>query len=73
VCGADTRACKNCSFYSPGAHYDCRETVDEAVRDKERANFCGNFAYNPDAGSKSGRKEFDKAQKARGDFASLFK
>ena len=46
-CGADVRSCKNCRFYEPGAHYDCRETVDELVKDKERANFCGWFMIAP--------------------------
>lgn len=46
-CGADVRSCKNCRFYEPGAHYDCRETVDELVKDKERANFCGWFMLAP--------------------------
>ena len=51
-CGADVRSCKNCRFYEPGAHYDCRENIDELVKDKERANFCGWFMIAPqDAGS----------------------
>ncbi len=60
-CGADVRSCKNCRFYEPGAHYDCRETIDELVKDKERANFCGWFMIAPqteatgaNAGSASG-------------------
>ena len=28
----------------PGSHYDCHETVDELVKDKERSNFCGMFS-----------------------------
>ena len=46
-CGADVRSCKNCRFYEPEAHYDCREMVDELVKDKERANFCGWFMLAP--------------------------
>ena len=42
-CHADLHSCRNCTFYSPGSHYDCHETVEEPVRDKERANFCGSF------------------------------
>lgn len=42
-CHADLHSCKNCTFYSPGSHYDCHETIDELVKDKERANFCDNF------------------------------
>ena len=54
-CGADVRSCKNCRFYEPGAHYDCRENIDELVKDKERANFCGWFMIAPqtDASGKS--------------------
>lgn len=74
ACGADVRACKNCRFYEPGSHYDCRETVDEQVRDKERANFCGFFSYTaqPPAKAQNG-KTSGKAQQARNDFANLFK
>jgi hypothetical protein len=43
-CGSDVRACRNCSFFAPGSHNDCREPMAEAVPDKERANFCEHFA-----------------------------
>ncbi len=46
-CGADIRSCRNCRFYSPGAYHDCDERVDQAVTDKERANFCEMFQLNP--------------------------
>ena len=42
-CGADLPSCRGCSFYAPGSHFDCHETVDEVVADKERANFCEHF------------------------------
>lgn len=45
-CKADLHVCKACKFYSPGSHYDCKETVDDIVTDKERANFCDYFKYN---------------------------
>ena len=44
VCGVDLHSCRNCRFYSPGSHYDCHETVDELVVDKERSNFCEWFS-----------------------------
>ncbi|OGQ90913.1 MAG: hypothetical protein A2289_26885 [Deltaproteobacteria bacterium RIFOXYA12_FULL_58_15] len=40
-CRLDMRSCKNCQYYDPGAHNDCRETIAEYVPEKERANFCG--------------------------------
>ena len=45
-CHADIHSCKNCVFYEPGSHYDCNETVDELVVDKEHANFCDAFSLN---------------------------
>lgn len=73
ACGADIRSCKNCKFYEPGAHYDCHETVDELVQDKERGNFCDYFSLNPKAASKAdGASGPSAAEKARSAFDSLF-
>ncbi len=71
-CGADLRCCKNCSFYTPGSHYDCRENIDELIIDKERANFCDYFRYslNKDGAKKSA--ESKKAEDARKAFNNLF-
>ena len=68
-CGRDAKVCKNCSFYSPGSKWDCRETVPEDVRDKERANFCDYFRL---GGAGSGGKMKKKAEDARSAFDSLF-
>jgi len=51
-CSKELKICKNCSFYSPGSKWDCHETIDELVADKERANFCSYFKY-----SKKSEKE----------------
>jgi hypothetical protein len=68
VCGKDLRVCLNCSFHKPGAHYDCAETVQDPVREKDRGNFCDFFR--PAAGNpKSSRKQED----ARRGFESLFR
>ena len=56
ACGKDLKICLNCRFYSPGAHWDCSESIDEMVRDKDRANFCTFFSFRqsaPGSGSKS--------------------
>jgi hypothetical protein len=42
-CGIDMRTCKNCTFYDPGAHNQCRESVAIYQPDKERGNFCTMF------------------------------
>ena len=42
-CGWPLHACRNCGFYDPGFHNQCREPMAEMVADKERANFCDYF------------------------------
>ncbi|MCM1321352.1 MAG: hypothetical protein NC041_06090 [Bacteroides sp.] len=73
-CGSDIRSCRNCAHYEEGAHYDCRETVEECVFDKERANFCGYFKvriFSEKADSRA-RAEENKSADARRLFDSLF-
>jgi len=73
VCDADVRSCRNCLHYSPGSHYDCHETVEDPVSDKERSNMCDFFKLNPDAASsKGGETQAEKAQKAKAAFDALF-
>lgn len=68
-CGADLHSCVNCRFYAPGSHYDCHESVDELVKDKDRSNFCDSFSVF--RGEFEGKAD-DKAQSARDAFAALF-
>src|SRR3972149_5100412 len=68
-CRADLRSCINCEFYSPGAHWDCRETISEAVRDKEKANFCDFFRFKDTASTKQNGKAQDRSKE---DFFNLF-
>jgi hypothetical protein len=42
-CDRALHACRNCGFYDPAYHNQCRETQAERVVDKERANFCEYF------------------------------
>lgn len=69
-CGADLHSCVNCKFYAPGSHYDCHETIDEPVREKSRANFCGSFSVARNPNGKSA--DSDKAKKAIDAFNALF-
>ena len=61
-CGADLRCCLNCVFFDRAISKQCRETVTELVRDKEKANFCDYFVFAensiaaPNAGSALVRK-----------------
>lgn len=42
-CGSDLHCCRNCRFYSPGAHNDCREPQAERQVEKASGNFCEYF------------------------------
>ena len=42
-CAAYLHCCRNCGFYEPGHHNDCREPNAERVADKEAGNFCDYF------------------------------
>ena len=46
-CRAYLHCCRNCEFYEPGAHNDCREPNAEVVADKEQGNFCEYFRLSP--------------------------
>jgi hypothetical protein len=68
-CGRDVKVCKNCRFYSPGAYWDCRETIDEQVIEKDRANFCAYFELRE---TEDGEEEKTKQDKAMDQFKKLF-
>ncbi|MCK5196928.1 MAG: hypothetical protein KAR21_01170 [Spirochaetales bacterium] len=68
-CGKDAKVCLNCRFYSPGSHWDCSENIREAVREKDRANFCDFFELGSNYKGPSGSNKEDDAKKA---FDSLF-
>ncbi|MBR5668038.1 MAG: hypothetical protein IKX15_00335 [Spirochaetales bacterium] len=69
-CSVPLHACRFCSSYSPESHYECRETVDEPVRDKERANFCDHFRLTDKHVGSSAQEE--RSKKAKEALANLF-
>jgi hypothetical protein len=72
-CEHDLKTCQNCAFFCVGAHWDCRETIEAAVRDKDRANFCDFFSPAPDkAVGAPDRKDKEKSSDARDRFSKLF-
>jgi hypothetical protein len=73
-CAKDLHACLNCRFYKPGARWDCAETVEAPVSDKERRNFCEWYQTNPAllAATKGRESARSAAEKARGDLDRLF-
>jgi hypothetical protein len=58
-CKRDLKVCLNCRFHSPGAHWDCAESVDEMVRDKDRGNFCTFFSFRSTGAAKDGNGKPD--------------
>jgi hypothetical protein len=72
ACGRDLKICLNCGFYSPGAHWDCSETIDEPVNDKDRSNFCSFFSFKAAAPGAPAGEGADKKQQARRKIDQLF-
>lgn len=70
TCGQDLHSCKNCKFYVPGAHYDCHETIEEAVTDKDHGNFCDFFS--PKISFEITSRVATQAQEAKDKFNKLF-
>jgi hypothetical protein len=65
-CGKDSKICRNCEFYSETSHWECRESISEAVQDKERSNYCDFFRL------AKARKKQDKSRDSLDAFNKLF-
>lgn len=46
-CDADLHCCYQCQFYDQKSHHECREPQAEYVSEKDKANFCDYFAFDP--------------------------
>jgi len=70
-CNADLHGCRNCRFFDPSVHNECRENQAEWVRYKDKANYCDYFepATHVDLVRKSGASAEDTRKK----WDSLFK
>ena len=64
VCGSYLHSCRNCQFYAPGSHYDCKESIEDLVADKETANFCDSYrvhrSFDPAAAKASAAEKLKK-------------
>lgn len=69
-CGNDLKICLNCKFYDPDVHWECRETIPDRVSNKDSANFCDAFRFDPTRGK---AKDLSKKLAAKDAFGSLFK
>lgn len=68
-CAADLHCCKNCRFYDPNVHHQCREPEATFIRDRAEANFCSHFDFRDGA---SGRED-TAAREAKAKLEALFK
>ncbi|MCA9668115.1 MAG: hypothetical protein KC503_21100 [Myxococcales bacterium] len=69
-CATDLHVCKNCHFYDPSVHNQCRESRAEFIRDRERANFCAHFTFKD---ADAAPEVDDSAAKAKAKLDALFK
>jgi len=44
-CGQDMHCCRNCEYWDPQSHNQCREHIAEYIADRERVNYCTHFLY----------------------------
>lgn len=66
-CSHDMHVCKNCEYWDPGSHNQCREHVTEYITDRERANYCVHFTF------KNGAAEGNDIDTAKAKLENLFK
>ena len=70
VCLADQKACRGCRFYDPHAAHQCRERIDDPVKNKEKANFCDYFQTRVVGAKAQGQQNSKDAKKKS--FDNLF-
>jgi len=63
-CNKVLHSCRCCVFYSTDAHFGCRESIDEPVWDKDKANFCDYFRLTDKTASTSDDKRAGKSREA---------
>ncbi len=61
ACDAALHVCKMCRFYDPRVAKQCREPIADAVKDKDRPNFCDYLELNPQAWKPADHSEADAA------------
>lgn len=67
-CGKDLKICLNCDFYSKESHWECRESIKDPVREKDRSNYCDFFRLSKKSREKKENKEaLDAFNKLFGD------
>ena len=69
-CNADLHTCRQCTFFDPGARFECRKPIEARIMNKQARNACELFAARTvvERETSSG-----KPTDARQAFANLFK
>ena len=65
-CGADLHSCRQCAFFDPGAHFECRKKITARIVNKQAQNTCELFEARKiveretsSSGPVSGRQAFE--------------
>ncbi len=69
ACQSYLHCCRNCRFYDPKAHHECREPQAEWVQDKAAGNFCEYF----EAAVSPAPTKTDRVAEARRKLDELFR
>ena len=72
-CQQSLKICLNCRFYKKGAQWDCRESIEEPVMDKVKANFCDYFELNTMKKHQTGVSNQNSQKDNHKNFDDLFK
>ena len=73
-CLADLRCCRGCRHFEPTRRFQCRETIDVNIPNKEKNNFCDYFQMRDAVkrpGGISSQQDSKESRKRR--FDDLFK
>lgn len=73
-CLAPLRCCRGCRHFDPTRRFQCRETIEHNVVDKEKSNFCDFYQFRnmiKTAGGVSSQKDSKDTRKKS--FDDLFK
>jgi len=72
-CSADLRCCRGCRHFDPTRRFQCKESIDSGVRDKEKNNFCDFFQMRNVVKTPGGMShQTDDKDQRRKAFDSLF-
>lgn len=61
-CDRDLHCCFQCLFYDANAHHECREPQADIVLEKDKANFCDYFIFDPQIQVKTEDKNAARAK-----------